>query len=103
MDVHPRRRERPGDASAADTAYASYGWWIHKAAKDGAFTASAFVVMGRCTTDLAATASIDNLNGTATYVGGAAGKYSLFSLTGGTNDAGDFTAKATLDRRLHQQ
>ena len=28
--------------STPDAIYASYGWWIHKAANDGAFTASAF-------------------------------------------------------------
>ena len=37
------------------------------------------------------------LQGTATYMGGAAGKYALSSSTGGTNDAGHFTAKATLE------
>ena len=41
---------------------------------------------------------ITNLEaGTARYVGGAAGKYALASSTGGTNDAGHFTARATLD------
>ena len=90
----------PGDANArvmesADTEYASYGWWLHKSADGRTFTASAFVD-DKGATDLAAD-GIDDLNGTATYVGGAAGKYSLFSLTGGTNDAGHFTARATLE------
>ena len=40
---------------------------------------------------------LDTLKGTATYMGGAAGKYALSSSTGGTNDAGHFTAKATLN------
>ena len=35
--------------------------------------------------------------GTATYTGGAAGKYALRSSTGGTNDAGHFTANAMLE------
>lgn len=77
-----------------DTMYASYGWWIHKAANDGPFTASAFVDE-RGT--VAASTGLDALNGTATYVGGAAGKYALHSPTGGTNDAGHFTARATLE------
>lgn len=34
--------------------------------------------------------------GTATYTGGAAGHYALHSSTGGTNDAGQFTARAKL-------
>ena len=89
----------PGSAEArvmdgADTMYASYGWWLRKAANDGPFTASAFVdVKGTVT----AASDLDTLNGTATYVGGAAGKYALASSTGGTNDAGHFTARATLE------
>ena len=89
---------RPGNANArvtdaADTAYASYGWWLRKAANDGPFTASAFVdVKGTVTR----ASGINILNGTATYMGGAAGKYALASSTGGTNDAGHFTARATL-------
>ena len=77
----------------ADSAYASYGWWLRKAANDGPFTASAFV-------DFKGTpgaVDIQDLNGTATYMGGAAGKYALASSTGGTNDAGHFTARATLE------
>jgi len=90
---------RPSNADArvmdsADTIYASYGWWIHKAANDGGFTASAFVSdVG----EVPNAAGITNLMGTATYTGGAAGKYALRSSTGGTNDAGHFTANATLE------
>ena len=79
---------------SADTMYASYGWWIHKAANDGPFTASAFVDE-RGT--VAAATDLNALNGTATYQGGAAGKYALASSTGGTNDAGHFTARAMLE------
>ncbi|MDE0374025.1 MAG: hypothetical protein OXI73_15990 [Rhodospirillales bacterium] len=79
---------------SADTAYASYGWWLSKAANDGPFIASAFVDE-KGTVDAAS--GLNNLNGTATYVGGAAGKYALSSTTGGTNDAGHFTARATLE------
>ena len=78
---------------APDTVYASYGWWIHKAANDGGFTASVFV--DRRGADPTAV-SIADLRGTATYMGGAAGKYALASSTGGMNDAGHFTAMATL-------
>ena len=79
----------------ADTAYASYGWWLVKAENDGPFTASAFV--DEVGDDDVAATGLDALNGTATYVGGAAGKYALASSTGGTNDAGHFTARATLE------
>ena len=90
---------RPSDPNARvteseDDAYASYGWWLRKAANDGPFTASAFTdVKGTVT----AASGLDALNGTATYMGGAAGKYALSSSTGGTNDAGHFTARATLE------
>ena len=90
----------PGDANArvtesADPMYASYGWWLRKAANDGPFTASAFV--DDKGGNLAIASGVDDLNGMATYQGGAAGKYALASSTGGTNDAGHFTARATLD------
>ena len=82
---------------AADTAYVSYGWWLGKAANDGPFTASAFVDYKGGDGSAEFAGGIDALNGTATYMGGAAGKYALASSTGGTNDAGHFTARATLE------
>ena len=81
--------------SMSDTSYASYGWWLHKSANGNTFTASAFV--DDKGTDVEAASGITALRGTATYMGGAAGKYALYSSTGGTNDAGHFTAKATLE------
>ena len=78
----------------ADTEYASYGWWIHKSADGKTFTASAFVDDKGT---VAEASGITALLGTAKYEGGAAGKYALYSATGGTNDAGHFTAKATLE------
>ncbi|MCY4397715.1 MAG: hypothetical protein OXC10_21560 [Rhodospirillaceae bacterium] len=90
---------KPGDPnarvmSAPDTAYASYGWWLRKSADGTTYTASAFVDEKG---DVPAATGLNALNGTATYVGGAAGKYALSSNTGGTNDAGHFTARATLE------
>ncbi len=82
------------DTSAPDNEYASYGWWLHKSEDGMTFTASAFAVNKGA---VAAASGITALQGTATYVGGAAGKYALSSTTGGTNDAGHFTAKATLE------
>ena len=95
---------KPSDPNArvmsmADTMYASYGWWLHKTA-DGmmTYTASAFFGYKGAPTDSSHLASgLDTLNGTATYMGGAAGKYALSSSTGGMNDAGHFTAKAMLE------
>ena len=77
-----------------DANYASYGWWLHKSEDDKTYTASAFHTYKG--TD-EGTVSIATLVGTAKYTGGAAGKYALRSLTGGTNDAGHFTADVELN------
>ena len=76
-----------------DSIYASYGWWLHKSEDGMTFTASAFADDKG---DVPDATGITALMGTATYMGGAAGKYALHSSTGGTNDAGHFTARATL-------
>ena len=80
-----------------DDAYASYGWWLRKAANDGPFIASAFVDNKGDAPEALDATNTGALRGTATYMGGAAGKYALSSSTGGTNDAGHFTARATLN------
>ena len=80
--------------NVADDTYASYGWWIHKSEDGETFTASAFAEDRGTVT---AASGITALRGTAMYMGGAAGKYALRSMTGGTNDAGHFTARATLE------
>ena len=81
------------DTSAADIVYASYGWWLHKSEDDSDYVASAFAIYR----GTAPTVEIAALRGTATYTGGAAGKYSLRGATGGTNDAGHFTADVELN------
>ena len=92
---------RPTDASVRltdtpDANYATYGWWL-RTAPDGSLSASAFH-QDRGTAPAAV--DITNLNGTATYVGGAAGKYAIAPATGGAHDAGHFTARATLTARF---
>ena len=78
--------------STPDANYASYGWWLYKSEDGQDFEAGAFH-------DYKGTDPTVSLPpaGTARYVGGAAGKYALSSSTGGTNDAGHFTARATLN------
>ena len=73
--------------------YTSYGWWLHKPA-DGDWVASAFAADKG---DVPDAENITDLQGTATYMGGAAGKYVIYSRTSGENDAGHFTARATLE------
>ena len=77
-----------------DDSYASYGWWIKKVGNT--WTISAFNdYRGTAPT---ATADMDQLNGSATYKGGAAGQYSIYGNPSiGTNESGSFTAKATLN------
>ena len=101
---------RPADANArvmspGNTPYSSYGWWLHTA-EDGRLTAAAFTAVRTTDGATGSERSAENtalrgripptLFGTATYVGGAAGQYALASPTGGTNDAGAFTARVTL-------
>ena len=80
--------------SSPDDTYASYGWWLRKH-KDEAdnWQASAFA---RPRGTPGTGAFNGSLVGSATYVGGAAGKYAISSPTGGTNEGGHFTATATL-------
>ena len=84
--------------SAPKTAYASYGWWL-RTSEDDEFFASSFANPRGTPTPAAAVP--DTLVGTATYVGGAAGKYALSGVgTGGTNESGHFTATATLNAKF---
>ncbi len=88
-------------APTPDTVYPVYGWWLHEAL-DGTSYVSAFTSYrgtdGPVNLSPSSTPDGDpvNLHGTATYRGGAAGMYALQSATGGTNDAGRFTADAEL-------
>ena len=83
--------------SSMDDAYSSYGWWI-RTATDGKVTVSAF--HDHKDGDAAPTTVDLPEAGTATYRGGAAGKYALSSATGGTNDSGHFTARAMLEAKF---
>ena len=83
--------------STPDPDYSSYGWWIRTDA-DGKVIVSAFHdFRGADTVD------ITSLNGTAMYMGGAAGKYALSSSTGGTNDSGHFTADVMLSADFNKE
>ncbi len=78
-----------------DTVYEVYGWWLHEDA-NGKATASAFQTKrGDPSAGRNALALVGLVAGTATYKGGAAGKYAIRA--GSTNDAGHFIADATLE------
>ena len=86
----------------ADDAYASYGWWLHTAA-NGDLTASAFHDRRgdpAPSANITGDAATGILQGTATYTGGAAGKYALSNALGGPNMAGHFTADVELNAKF---
>ena len=85
-----------------DADHEVFGYWLH-APERGRWFASAFhnLVDGRDPTAAEPTTAVsDNLNGTATYTGGAAGKYAIAPATEGQRDAGHFTADATLTAKF---
>lgn len=75
-------------AMMIDAEYQAFGWWLRKGAD--AFEVATFI------DDVAPTAitGLSALQGTATYQGGAAGKYGLYSV--GKIEGGHFTANAML-------
>ncbi len=82
------------------TPLASYGWWLNKDDDDN-WIVGVFDINRRS----AAAAVPSSLNtrlesGSATYRGGAAGKYALSSSTGGRNEAGHFTASVELTAKF---
>ena len=84
-------------AHQPDATYLYYGWWVSKD-KDGAPTAaSAFTgIVQPTATPLADASSGEDLTGSATYAGHAAGKFAISNVLEGTGDGGHFTADATL-------
>ena len=83
--------------SVADVNYLFFGWWLTKD-KDGMPTAaSAFT--GTAGNAPAALSGVDDLVGSATYSGHAAGKFAISDPING-GDAGHFTADATLNAKF---
>ena len=83
-----------GMVDVADATYLSFGWWLNQMANDEYETdvfANASEGMGMAVTGLA-----DAVDGSATYRGGAAGKWAIASTTDDTTAGGHFTATATL-------
>ena len=80
---------------AADSVYLTFGWWLDKGA-DG-MPADYLPITGQMGMTAATTAASGTaLRGSATWKGGAAGKYALPSTTDDTYDGGHFTAMATI-------
>ncbi len=81
--------------SAGGDALASFGWWVHQPSEDEEWSAGVFTQdRGAPTTPDGLTAGLTASE--AKYEGNAVGKYTLYSTTGGINDAGHFVADANL-------
>lgn len=84
-----------GTIDVADTMYLQFGWWLDKGTgSDPTFEVDVF---SSATGYAAINAALPGTTeGSATYKGGAAGKWALLSTVDNTGEAGHFTADATL-------
>ena len=81
-----------GMIDVPDAAYLSFGWWLNQLADD-TYQTDVFTAVEGMDPNTQAAATVD---GTATYKGGAAGKWAIASTTDDTTAGGHFTATATL-------
>ena len=85
-----------GTIDVADETYLSFGWWLNQM-DEGMYEtdvfANAYDAMGMAVAVDREAAEVD---GSATYKGGAAGKWAIASTTDDTTEGGHFTATATL-------
>ena len=81
------------DALVTDAEGLQYGWWATET--DGSVTAAHVFYVGDALNVITGGLPTGH-GGSATYKGGAMGKYAIHRGTGGMNDAGHFTADAEL-------
>ena len=82
-----------GTIDVANTTYVSFGWWLNAMGTMGAYEFDAFAsVVGMDARAVAA----DQVDGSATYKGAAAGKWAMQSTSDDSASGGHFTATATL-------
>ena len=79
-----------------DAAYLIYGWWSRESSAGVDVATFASTVPSSGTTVESGNTAANGINGTATYIGGAAGKYAVYNPLGDNSSAGAFTANATL-------
>ena len=87
-----------GDPESKDGGYLQFGWWLNMMGDDveDGFDVNTFTsVTGMDQSDVLQS-GMDGVEGSATYTGGAAGKWAIASTTEDTTDGGHFTATATL-------
>ncbi len=79
--------------------YAYYGWWLNTGGTENTYQVNAFAGTTGTAAGLADARSfseVDSATGTATYEGGAAGKYAIYSSVPKAHESGHFTANAKL-------
>ena len=87
--------------SLPDANYLYYGWWVSKDNDGDPTAASAFTgLVGTIAVPTSGTDSPEDLAGSATYSGHAAGKFALSNALDGTGSGGHFTADATLTAKF---
>ena len=91
-----------GDPESKDGGYVQFGWWLNmkgKKVEDG-FDVDTFADAPGMELSLelqsGVDGGVDGVEGSATYTGGAAGKWAIASTTEDTTEGGHFTATATL-------
>jgi len=82
-------------AETNENAYFYYGWWIDSNNNNGGYT----VVLVSDSTAVANASAAEDVSAAtdaATYEGGAAGQYAIYSTVSKANESGHFTADVTL-------
>jgi hypothetical protein len=82
--------------TSIDDMYLTFGWWLDKGDGTVDFKVDSFAMAASGLTATEETVTADDLNGTATYEGAAAGKYVLLGVEADTAEGGHFTADAML-------
>ena len=82
-----------GTIDVEDSAYVSFGWWLNAMGTEGDYEFDAFASVEGMDARAVAAAQVD---GSATYKGGAAGKWAMQSTSDDSASGGHFTATATL-------
>ena len=82
-----------GTIDVPNPAYVSFGWWLNEMGTEGAYEFDAFASVEGMTANMGMGG---DLKGSATYKGGAAGKWAMQSTSDDSASGGHFTANATL-------
>ena len=87
-----------GDPESKDGGYLQFGWWLNMMGDDvgDGFDVDTFASATGMDQSPELQSGVDGVEGSATYTGGAAGKWAIASTTEDSTEGGHFTATATL-------